>query len=136
MAKTAKEIVGDIMDLIKTDPIAKLVDGRVYRQGFRPRDSKLEDIVVIHTAGVPGRIGRGVVTIHVYVPDMEFKGVMVENGSRCDIIERALQTFAESLTADKSCYKFRLQATVTTEEAPDIQQHFAVAMLSYDYFLD
>ena len=57
MAKTAKEIVGDIMDLIKADPIAKLVDGRVYRQGFRPRDSKLEDIVVIHTAGVPGRIG-------------------------------------------------------------------------------
>ena len=136
MAKTAKEIVGDIIDMIKADPIAGLVKGSVYRRGYRPRDSKSEDIVVIHTAGIPGRIGKGVVTIHAYVPDIEFEGVMVENGSRCDVIERALQDFAESLTADKSCYKFSLQSTVTTEKAQDIEQHFAVAMLSYEYFLD
>lgn len=135
MAKTAKEVVGDVITLIKADALASTVDGDIYREGYRPRDSRMEDIVVIHTAGVPGQISRGVVTIHVYVPDIEFNGVTVENGSRCEVIERALQSFAESLTADKSCYLFRLQATVTTEDAAEIEQHFAVAMLAYEYFI-
>lgn len=134
MAKTEKEIVGDIMKMVKAHSIAHTVNGDVYRKGYRPRDSRKEDIVVMLTTGVPNQIEEGVVTIHAYVPDFEFNGVMVEDGRRCEEIERAMTDFAESLNTNGSCYKFRLQATVSTEEAPDIEQHFIVAMLYYKYF--
>ncbi len=134
MAKTEKEIVGDIMKMVKAHSIAHTVNGDVYRKGYRPRDSRKEDIVVMLTTGFPNQIEEGVVTIHAYVPDFEFNGVMVEDGRRCEEIERAMTDFAESLNTNGSCYKFRLQATVSTEEAPDIEQHFIVAMLYYKYF--
>lgn len=134
MAKTEKEIVGDVIELIKADPIAQMISGSVYRKGYRPRDSKLEDIVVILTTGKPNQIEKGVVTIHAYVPDIEFNGVMVENGRRSAEIERAMTDFVANIIANETCYLFRLQETVTTEEAPDIEQHFVVAMLYYKYF--
>lgn len=134
MAKTEKEIVGDIIKMVKSHSIAHTVNGEVYRKGYRPRDSRKEDIVVILTTGIPNQIEEGVVTIHAYVPDIEFNGVMVEDGARCDIIERAMTEFAESLNTNGSCYKFKLQATVSTEEASEIEQHFVVAMLHYKYF--
>lgn len=134
MAKTAKEIVGDIIAMVRSHSIAHTVNGEVYRKGYRPRDSRKEDIVVILTTGIPNQIEEGVVTIHAYVPDIEFNGVMVEDGARCDIIERTMTEFVESLNTNGSCYKFNLQATVSTEEAPEIEQHFVVAMLHYKYF--
>lgn len=134
MAKTAKEIVGDIVEMVNSSPVAQIINGCVYRKGYRPRDSKKEDIVVIFTTGKPNQIEEGVVTIHAYVPDIEFNGVMVEDGKRCDKIESAMTDFANSLNTNGSCYKFKLQATVSTEEAPEIDQHFVVAMLYYKYF--
>lgn len=134
MAKTAKDVQGDIITLLKNSSVASAITGGIYRAGYRPRDSRKEDAVVIFTAGLPEQIQTGVVTVHIYVPDIECEGVYVEDGARTATLERTLQTWADSLTPSVSPYKFRLQATVTTEDAPDIQQHFVVAMLRYDYF--
>ncbi len=132
--KTAKDIQGDIKTLFENSAVARLINGKVYRKGYRPRDSRLEDAVIIFTAGLPEQIQTGVVTVHVYVPDTELGGVYVEDGERTAEIERAVQDWVESLTPAVSPYKFALQATITTEAAPDIQQHFIVAMLRYEYF--
>ena len=61
-------------------------------------------------------------------------GVFVEDGQRAEEIERLADKWVKSLTADKSCYKFRLQQTIYTEAEPDINQHFIVVKLHYDFF--
>lgn len=138
MAKTSKQIQGDIYQLLKNNTLYSMISGDVYRKGYRPRDSREEDAVIIFTAGLPEQIQTGVVTIHIYVPDVDTynNGVLVENGRRTAEIERLAQDWVDSLTADVSCYKFELQATISTEEEPDTKQHFIVVMLRYEYFGD
>lgn len=134
MAKTAKDIQGDILNLLKASGITDIISGSCYRNGYRPRDSRLEDAVVIFTTGLADEIQTGVVTVHLYVPDIELNGVYVENGARTAVLERALQMWVDSLTCARSGYKFEQQYTISTEADTAIQQHFVVAMLRYSYF--
>jgi hypothetical protein len=136
MMKTAKQIQGDIIGLLRGSHLANAVNGEVYRFGYRPRDSSKEDIIVVFTTGVPDQIQTGIVTLNIYVPDVEDEatgdGSMLENGRRCEALEVAACEWAESLTADKSDYRFSLQHTVYTEEEPDIKQHFVAVKLKYE----
>ncbi len=138
MAKTSKQVQGDIYRLLKGSALCSMVSGDVYRSGYRPRDSRLEDAVVIFTTGLPDQIQTGVVTVNIYVPDIDpyQNGVLVEDGERTETIERLAQEWVDGLTTDRSCYKFRLQQTIYTEEEPDIHQHFIVVKLKYEYFGD
>lgn len=138
MAKTAKQVQGDIYDLLKASTLYTMISGEVYRKGYRPRDSRLEDAVVIFTAGIPDQIQTGVVMVHIYVPDIDpyENGVFVEDGERTSELEVLAQRWVDSLTAEKSCYKFKLQQTIDTDEAEDIHQHFVVVALKYEYFGD
>lgn len=136
MAKTGKQIQSDVMALLKSGSLPSLISGKVYRKGYRPRDSKLEDAIVIFTTGLPGQIQTGVVTINIYVPDIPLDddtGVLVENGQRTEQLERAAAAWVESLTAAVSNYRFKLHQTIYTEEEPDINQHFVVVKLKYEY---
>ncbi len=138
MAKTSKQVQGDIYRLLKGSALCSMISGDVYRSGYRPRDSRLEDAVVIFTTGLPDQIQTGVVTVNIYVPDIDpyQNGVLVEDGERTETIERLAQEWVDGLTTDRSCYKFRLQQTIYTEEEPDIHQHFIVVKLKYEYFGD
>lgn len=138
MAKTSKQIQGDIYNLLKGSALCSMISGDVYRSGYRPRDSRLEDAVVIFTTGLPDQIQTGVVTVNIYVPDIDpyQNGVLVEDGERTETIERLAQKWVDGLTTERSCYKFRLQQTIYTEEEPDIHQHFIVVKLKYEYFDD
>lgn len=136
MAKTGKQIQGDIYRFLKDSILAQQISGKVYRNGLRPRDSRMEDAVVTFTAGLPGQIQTGVVTINIYVPDIDFddNGTWVENGERTEEMEGLAQTWADSLTTALSNYKFKLQQTIYTEAEPKINQHFTVVKLMYEYF--
>lgn len=140
MAKTSKQIQGDVYRLLKNSTLSSMISGDVYRGDGktrnRPRDSRKEDAVVIFTSGLSGDIQTGVVTVNIYVPDVDpyDNGVFVEDGQRAEEIERLADKWVKSLTADKSCYKFRLQQTIYTEAEPDINQHFIVVKLHYDFF--
>ena len=136
MAKTGKQVQGDIYRLFKDSTLYAMISGDVYRNGYRPRDSRLEDAVVIFTAGLSDQIETGVVTVNIYVPDIDpYKnGVLVEDGRRTDELERLAQAWVDSLTAAVSCYKFKLMQTIYTEEEADINQHFIVVKLGYEYF--
>lgn len=138
MAKTSKQVQGDIYQLLKDSTLYTMISGEVYRQGYRPRDSRKEDAVVIFTTGLPDQIQTGVVTVNIYVPDIDpyQNGVLVEDGERTESIERLAQQWVDGLTTDRSCYKFKLQQTIYTEEEPDIRQHFIVVKLKYEYFGD
>lgn len=136
MAKTGKQIQGDIYRLFKGSTLYTMISGDVYRNGYRPRDSRLEDAVVIFTAGLPDQIQTGVVTVNIFVPDIDpyDNGVFVEDGQRTEELERLAQAWVDSLTAAVSCYKFKLMQTIYTEEEADINQHFIVVKLGYEYF--
>lgn len=58
MAKTGKQVQGDIYQLLKDSTLYTMISGDVYRNGYRPRDSRLEDAVVIFTAGLPTKSKR------------------------------------------------------------------------------
>ena len=75
-------------------------------------------------------------TVNIYVPDIDpFRnGTWVEDGRRTEEMEKLAQAWADSLTAEVSCYKFKLQQTIYTEEAAEINQHFVVVKLKYEYF--
>ncbi len=136
MAKTSKQIQGDIYRLLRGSTLYKQITGEVYRAGMRPRDSRKEDAVVIFTAGLADQVQTGVVTVHIYVPDKDpyGNGVWVEDGQRLEEVERLAQQWVDSLTTDVSCYYFKLQQTICTEEAEDINQHYVVVRLKYKYF--
>lgn len=136
MNKTAKQIQGDIYNLLRTSALASELSGNVYRSGMRPRDSRLEDAIVIFTAGLAGQIQTGVVTINIFVPDVVpyNDGVLVEDSERTEQIEVLAQQWVDSLNASVSCYKFELQRTITTDAAEEIHQHFVVVKLAYSFF--
>lgn len=138
MAKTGKQIQGDVYRLLRDSTLYTMISGEVYRNGYRPRDSKAEDAVVTFTAGFPTEIQEGVVTVNIFVPDIDpYKnGVLVEDGERTEELERLAQAWVDSLTAEVSCYKFDLQQTIYTEEESEIGQHFVVVKLRYRYFGD
>ena len=135
MAKTGKQIQSDVLALLKSSTLPSIISGKVYRRGCRPRDSKAEDAIVIFTTGLPGQIQTGVVTINIYCPDIDpyENGVLVEDGQRCETLEKAAADWVDSLTAAVSNYKFKLQQTIYTEEEPEIHQHFVVVKLQYEY---
>lgn len=136
MAKTGKQVQGDIYRLFKGSTLYTMISGDVYRNGYRPRDSRLEDAVVTFTAGLPDQIQTGVVTVNIFVSDIDpyDNGVLVEDGRRTEELERLAQAWVDSLTAAVSCYKFKLMQTIYTEEEAEINQHFIVVKLAYEYF--
>ena len=134
MAKTAKDIQTDFYTLLKDSDLAAMVNGIVYRDGFRPRDSKKEDIVIIYSVGEDdGEIQSGIVTLNIYVPDiLPYKnGTMVENAARTAKIERAAQEWYESIRGVMPEYIFRLYNTIHTTADEDINQHFVVVQVKY-----
>lgn len=138
MAKTSKQVQGDVYRLLKDSTLYTLISGEVYRNGYRPRDSRKEDAIVIFTTGLPDEIQTGVVTVNIFVPDIDpyNNGVWVEDGARTEELEKLADAWVESLTAEVSNYKFKLQQTIYTEEDKDIRQHFVVVKLKYKYFGD
>lgn len=136
MTKTGKQIQGDIYRFLRESSLAGLITGDVYRSGCRPRDSRKEDAVVIFTAGLPGQIQTGTVTVNIYVPDIDCDGdgTWVEDSGRTEEVETLAQEWADSLTAALSGYRFRLQQTIYTENEPTAGQHFVVVRLTYEYF--
>ena len=136
MTKTGKQIQGDIYRMLKTSGVASAISGDVYRNGYRPRDSRKEDATVSFTAGLPDQIQTGIVTVNIFVPDIDpdDNGTWVEDGQRTEELESIAQNWVESLTAARSDYKFGLQQTIYTEAEPDINQHFVVIKLKYEYF--
>lgn len=138
MAKTGKQIQGDIYRLLRDSTLYSMISGEVYRAGMRPRDSQMEDAEVIFTTGTAEQIQTGVVTVNIFVPDIDpyDNGVLMEDGERTEQLELLAQAWVDSLTAEVSDYKFRLQQTITTEEESTIHQHFVVVKLYYQYFGD
>ena len=136
MSRTASQVQGDVYALLKDSELAKSLSGKVYRKGYRPRDSKLEDAEVIFTTGLPGEIETGVVTINIYCPNIDpyNNGVFVADGQRISEIEKAADSWVKTLDASRSNYLFVLKDTIHSVEDENLNQHFVVIRLRYSYY--
>ena len=140
MTKTSKQVQSDIIALLKGSVLDTSTSGDIYRgtpdSSYRPRDSRKEDIVVIFTTGIPSEVETGVVTIQIYVPDITpyEDGVFVEDGRRTEEVEALADKWVDSLTCDRSNYKFKLQQSIHMQANPDIHQHFVVVRLGYSLY--
>lgn len=136
MTKTGHQIQTDLYEMLKDTVLVSALSGSIYRAGLRPRDSQLEDLMVIFTTADAEQVQEGVVTLNVYVPDIcpFANGVYVENIARCEVVEGLVQTQVDAMTADKSNYKFHLNTAVHTQHDDEIHQSFVVARLSFRYF--
>lgn len=135
MYKTGKQIEGDIYQLLTNSTLASSLSGGVYRNGYRPRNSRLEDAIVTFTAGMVGEVQTGVVTINIYFPDIDpyDNGIWVVDGERAEELENLADAWVHDITYAASSYKFRLQQTIYTEEDSEIRQHFVVVRLMFEY---
>lgn len=124
--------------MFKHSTLYSMISGDVYRNGYRPRDSRSEDAVVAFATGLSDEIETGIVAVNIFVPDIDpfGNGVLVEDGARTAQLELAAAQWVDSLTADKSNYRFALQQTIYTEEEAALSQHFVVVKLRYQYFGD
>ncbi len=136
MEKTGSDVEDYIYQLLRHSDLAGIINGTIYKEGLRPRDSETEDAVVIFTAGLPGQTQTGIVTVNIFVPDIDpyDSGVTVKDGERCREIEAASQQWVDSLTAGMTNgYLIRLNDTIKTEDEPEIRQHFVAIKLKYKY---
>ncbi len=136
--KTAKEIQDDVWRLLRDSILADELSGGMYKAGYRPRDSRKEDAIVIYTTGISDQIQEGIVTINIFVPDIDpyNDGVMVEDGNRTTQIERMAQDWVDQIATEVSDYDISLSEPIYTEDEPDIDQHFVVVRLNYRLLTD
>lgn len=132
---TAHKVQTDIMALLADSELCAEVSGKVYRNGYRPRDSRLEDIVVTFVTGTPSQVEQGAVTLNIFVPDTTpyNDGVYVEDGHRTSYIEELADRWVQSLTTSRANYKFNLLRTISTDNDEAIHQHFVVVQLGYKF---
>lgn len=132
---TAHKVQDDIMALLRESELVDYVTGEVYREGYRPRDSRKEDIVVIFVTGTPEQVERGAVTLNIYVPDITpyNNGVYVEDGLRVSQIEHLADLWVQSLKARRTNYLFNLLRTISTMREETTHEHFVVVQLEYTY---
>lgn len=135
MNKTGRQIQGDIYQLLRDSTLAENISGKVYRRGYRPRDSRKEDAIVAFTTGLAGQIQKGIITVSIYVPDIDpyGNGVLTEDGVRLEQIEALAAEWVEEISYSSSAYKFRLQQTIYTEDEAVINQHFVVIKLGFEF---
>lgn len=129
--KTGKEIETDLRSLIIHSSLARGVNGKVYRGGYRPRDSKKEDIVVSFLEGTATLPQRGIVNVYIYVPDILSKdNVPIENGQRTDELETLAANWLDGINGMLG-YDWWPDEAIHTENDEEIHQHFVYLKLNF-----
>lgn len=138
MMKTASSVEQDVYTLLTGSALASTVNGAVYRSGYRPAGSGKEDIVVVYTSGDARQIQDGIVTVLIYVPDIEFRKDRrpVKDGARCSQLEAAALTWFGGLNTAQNDYRFTLDRAIQTVPDPDTREHFVSLRLRFRHLTD
>lgn len=132
---TQRKVERDFRDRLLASPLAREISGEVYYRGTVPRDKRGEYATVMFTAGHPGQIESGTVTVNVYVPDIDpcDNGVFMEDMARTEILEELASEWAVALEVEDPDYLVSLADSVHTTAEPETDRHFIVVRLNYRY---
>lgn len=130
--KTGSEVEIFVYNLLRNSNIKTVISGDVYRDGYRPKNSQKEDVIVIFTAGLSNQIQTGVITVLTFVPDINIgSGVLAKNGAKTLQVE---QWFSEWVKANRitTDYFFQNLDTINTVKDQDTNnQHFVSVKINY-----
>lgn len=128
--KTQYDIVEDIKSRMTS--LLQYVNGGIYSEGHRPKDSDKEDFVVIHTAGQAAQVQTGLLTVHCYVKDVRplRNGVGRENTERCKYISKVMQEWMDGIkpTGDIQYEQSGVLSCITDHET---SHHILVLQIRY-----
>lgn len=135
---TSRQVESDFRARLLSSPLGAAVGGRVYFSGTRPRDSRDECATVVFTAGLPGQIETGSVTVNVYVPDIDpwGNGMWTEDMERTAEIEAMASEWVDGMSGSDPDYHVTLADSIHTTAEPETRQHFVVARLKYKYLTE
>ena len=135
--KTGGAIEADFYKALSNTELAKEVSGGVYRADFRPRNSKKEDIIVRFTAVSAGQSQEGVVTVLIYVPDVNVRGEGEKrrNSARISELEAAAAAMMETLPFAPELADYDgISCQTGIQSYPDgNEQHFVSVRISFNY---
>lgn len=133
---TASQILSTVYSLLNTSALKAAINGGLYYEGLRPKDSNKEDILLIYTTGLGDQIQEGTITINVFVPDIESypAGSKWPNLSRINTLSAIAQTWVESLKPLNIPYQFFLRRTISHSKAEGVDQHFIHIRLGYKLY--
>lgn len=131
MRKTGSEIEQDVFDIIESSPLAEEIQGKVYKEGTRPKDPVSEDAVVSFHTGLDGQFQTGTVNINIYVPNMDNGSkVFVKDVERCQYLERKADDIVRSLKPTD--YRFSLGGIIQTFKLEDVEEYFVNVKLKFE----
>ncbi len=147
---TEDDIISDFYGLLNRSVLVtgtNHITGKVYLcvvgdngtiVSTRPRDSKLEDAEVMLTAGLPGEIQDLVVTVRIFVKDIDnsIDGTMQPNLKRLAALQKLAKEWVDTLTVPNTGYLVRLAGTIHSSPMPEINQHFVSVKLRCRYSND
>ena len=138
MNRTGLQALQDVYQYVKGSALAEMVSGGVYYAETRPRDSRLEDIVIGYLAGVPAELQQLVVNINIFVADIDpwQNGVLTPDVARLKEIEEAAAEWSNSLTVATTDgnYNVSLYDNIHSGEAAGIGQHYVNIQLRLRYW--
>lgn len=131
MGKTASEIEAYFYQRAKESAIAEAINGGVYRNGLRPDNSSLEDIVVSFIAGYTQQIQGGEILVNIFVPDIPARGYAnkIENKARIGELEALLPDLLEHFCSPE--WDVEYSNTPYSLELSEIAQHSIVAKFTF-----
>lgn len=108
--------------------------GDLYRNGFRPLDSKKEDCVVSFLVGDEGMfIQQGNCVVNIYVKDKRgTDGMFYENTSRLIALSEEFRNIDRKLTAVCDEFNWHHDGAILIENEEAIHQHFVSCNLSFN----
>lgn len=131
MIKGTTQIEQDIYDALASF-LADKISGEVYPSDTRPRDSELEDAVIIASEATPDQYQKGRVRILIYVRDIDNNsGRPVKDAERLQELEQLGEPILDLLNDTLLEYAFEFLTAPSTGHDPATPEHFVNIHLQY-----
>ena len=131
MIKGKAQIEQDIYDTLAPFFEGKIT-GDLYPGDTRPRDSKVEDAVIVASAPTPDQYQQGRVRILIYVPDIDNgSGRPVPDLERVQELEQMAEPIIDLLNDTLLDYAFTFLTAPDTGSDPASSEHFVNIHLQY-----
>lgn len=131
MIKGKAQIEQDVYDALGTFFKGK-ISGELYPSDTRPRDSELEDAVIIASSPSPDQFQQGRVRILIYVRDIDNgSGRPVKDAERLQELEQLGEPIMELLNDTLLEYAFTFLTAPDTGHDPATPEHFVNIHLQF-----
>lgn len=135
MYKTTQDIEDDFYKALLQTELIKSVEGKLYKKGMRPIDSKKEDVTLIVTTLDSAQYQTGIVTLLIYVNGTDlYQSQTVPDKKRIKTLSRAAVDALDELKPIMKDYDgLSFFQAVTNDYDVETEQYFISAKIMFRY---